>query len=588
MKTKTLDNPKKLRNYWLCQWPLVTASFLVGILYNFGALATPYFNTVLINVIEEKRAFLSVVNIVLIYIAVIVSVELCRALKRYFVRIFANRTLFMMRKNLYNNLLHMDKKEIEQVNMGDLLSRNISDVNKTVEGMRKLTTEIYDTVLLFFFYVAYMMIFDPIATLYSLIPICFAIFLAFLLRKPSAELSTQSRKIFAKMTDQTYDNFHNAMLYRLYSREEDMDRHYNQTLSEYEKKNKRFLLLQDSITPLSKIISLFGLIPIVYFGTIHVLQQDSLLVSLPLIEDQVWNAGILSGYIMTFVLMATKASNTSRLFSSVEKGLASWKKIKPYIEKSSSYDVPVTVEGNTLQLEHFTLKTHDRILMNDVTSCFQTGQIIGITGEISSGKTAFGKVFIRELDYEGSLILFGKELRDYQTNEIKGTVSYMGHNPNLLTMTLKENITYGDEKDVIPYLQMVSFEEDLNSMPEKEKTIIGNEGVRLSGGQQQRIALARTLYHQHKLIILDDPFSSIDSKTETNILSAIQELKKDCIVLLISHRLKIFPELDKVMVLHTSGEVSVGKHDDLLCSDSDYRRLFDLQQKENKENESTI
>ena len=59
-------------------------------------------------------------------------------------------------------------------------------------------------------------------------------------------------------------------------------------------------------------------------------------------------------------------------------------------------------------------------------------------------------------------------------------------------------------------------------------------------------------------------------------------------MLLISHRLKIFPELDKVMVLHTSGEVSVGKHDDLLCSDSDYRRLFDLQQKENKENESTI
>lgn len=119
-------------------------------------------------------------------------------------------------------------------------------------------------------------------------------------------------------------------------------------------------------------------------------------------------------------------------------------------------------------------------------------------------------------------------------------------------------------------------------MEEKENTIIGNEGVRLSGGQQQRIALARTLYHRRKLIILDDPFSSVDVATEKRIIQAMEAWKKDSIVILISHRLKVFPDLDRIIVLHDNGEVNIGRHEELLNQDSEYQQLFQLQNVEIK------
>lgn len=582
MKQKELKNPQRLIDYWLVQWQLIAVSFFFGILYNFGSLAAPYFNTVLINYIEAKERFASVAGIVAIFIVISLVVEFSRAVKRYTVRVFANRTLYLMRYNLYNSMLHLPQKELERINMGDLLSRNISDVNKTVEGMRKLTTEIYDTILLFFFYIGYMMIFDPIATLYSLIPIIISISLSFFLRKPLANLSVESRKQFVEVTDQTYDCFNNALLYRIYSRQKPLNERYDRTLGAYEKKNRSFLLLADSISPVGKIISLFGLIPVVYFGMIHILSQDPLLVSLPLMGDETWNAGVLSGFIMTFILMATKASNTFHLFTSMEKGMASWRKIKEQIHNPTAFSKPQSLDGDELSFDRFTLKVGDRTLMEPFSFFCRQGEAIGITGPIGSGKTAFGKVFLRQLDYEGNINLFGKELRECSEEEIIGNISYMGHQLNLLTMSIKENIAYGETKDVIPYLTAVDFIKDMQTMEEKENTIIGNEGVRLSGGQQQRIALARTLYHRRKLIILDDPFSSVDVATEKRIIQAMEAWKKDSIVILISHRLKVFPDLDRIIVLHDNGEVNIGRHEELLNQDSEYQQLFQLQNVEIK------
>ena len=119
-------------------------------------------------------------------------------------------------------------------------------------------------------------------------------------------------------------------------------------------------------------------------------------------------------------------------------------------------------------------------------------------------------------------------------------------------------------------------------MNEKENTVIGNEGVILSGGQQERIALARTLAHKKPLIVLDDPFASVDKMTEKEIISHIKEISKDSIVILISHRLSIFPELDHVLVLHGDGTYSLNSHEVLMKEDKTYQHLYLLQEKESK------
>ncbi|MCI1210182.1 MAG: ABC transporter ATP-binding protein, partial [Treponema sp.] len=104
-------------------------------------------------------------------------------------------------------------------------------------------------------------------------------------------------------------------------------------------------------------------------------------------------------------------------------------------------------------------------------------------------------------------------------------------------------------------------------------------------GQQERIALARALYHKRDLLVLDDPFSAVDKRTESLIMQNIKELCADSSVLLISHRLSLFPSFDKIVFIDQSGKVFVGTHPELMDSSSSYRALVNLQSGAAKKND---
>ena len=107
-------------------------------------------------------------------------------------------------------------------------------------------------------------------------------------------------------------------------------------------------------------------------------------------------------------------------------------------------------------------------------------------------------------------------------------------------------------------------------------TLIGSSGVRLSGGQAQRLALARTICHKKPVIILDDPFSALDKDTEKQIFKNLGEMVSDSIVMIISHRLYLFPQMNKVIWLN-DGKTEVGSHDELIEKCSEYALLYNGQ-----------
>ena len=113
-------------------------------------------------------------------------------------------------------------------------------------------------------------------------------------------------------------------------------------------------------------------------------------------------------------------------------------------------------------------------------------------------------------------------------------------------------------------------------MEQGTETVAGSGGVRLSGGQAQRLALARTLAHPRPLLILDDPFSALDRATEDTVFETLQAAAKDRIIVLISHRLYHFPELDQVVFLE-DGAAAVGTHESLLRGVPAYRALYESQ-----------
>ncbi|MGN1404675.1 MAG: ATP-binding cassette domain-containing protein, partial [Erysipelotrichaceae bacterium] len=157
-------------------------------------------------------------------------------------------------------------------------------------------------------------------------------------------------------------------------------------------------------------------------------------------------------------------------------------------------------------------------------------------------------------------------------------VGYMGHDAELFSGSIEENIKMGKEGDISEVLKAVCLDEEIKEFPDGLDTVVG-DNERLSGGQKSRLILSRTLYHKKPLMILDDPFSAVDMKTEEKVFNNMQKICSDSIVLLISHRLSLFDKLNKVIYIG-NGNVTVSKHEELLQNCSDYRQLYYAQRKE--------
>ena len=151
---------------------------------------------------------------------------------------------------------------------------------------------------------------------------------------------------------------------------------------------------------------------------------------------------------------------------------------------------------------------------------------------------------------------------------------------------MKNNVLCGSEPNAEPYLAAVALKDEVLAMENGLDTVIGSSGTRLSGGQAQRLALARTLAHPRPVLVLDDPFSALDRKTEDAVFANLQEYARDKVVFLISHRLYHFPEMRQVIFMD-GGKTTVGTHEELMASVPVYRQLFESQTGGSKHEEKT-
>ena len=550
---------------------IVTVS---GILYNAGMVAGPYFEgqmaQCLYDIIKGKKTYQNMLILAASYLAVIFLVQIMRCFKRFYVRRFANDTSRNMRHMLYNNLVNMRYEELEKEKLGSIMTKAVGDVDACVEGMRKFTTEIFDTGVVLVAYLVMLFSYDWRLAALSVSFTLAAYLIAGRLKTVVTRFSADYRKSAGRLNQVTMDRIGNALTYRVYGCDVQKDRHYEAYLADYEKRAVRANLWESTMQPLYNIISMCGIILILFFGARNVLGTGW----------TVWNIAAFTTFMSCFVKMAGKSSRAAKLFNAVQKAQVSWKRIKPlmqeYVEKSTESKIDFT-SGVSLTVRNLNVTWEDgQKVLSDIGFDVSPGQIIGITGPVACGKTTLARVLIGELAYEGSIKLGTMELSEMSDYEKSRMISYMGHQPELMSDTLEENVCLGEKKETAPYFRTVCLDEEIRKMPLREKTYAGSNGIRLSGGQQARCALARTLFHDAQILILDDPFSAVDQKTEQEIFDNLKKIAEGRTILLISHRLKLFPQMDKVLFME-KGHAAFASHEDLLRTNQIYAGLYGVQ-----------
>ena len=536
---------------------------ITGLIYNIGMIAGPWFEGQLVqtlaDILDGNKTLADMIVLAGIYVLTILFVQVMRFFKRLYVRKFANNINKEMKENLYHTILSEDVSSEES---GSFIAKAITDVDACVEGIRKFVTEVFDTGVVMVAYVVLLAVYDWRLTLIVLLFPPVAYYCAQKFKTIVTESTQAARVSSSHLNEASLDRVSNALTYRMYGEETNQNQIYETYLHDYERKQAKANILIASAEPLYQIISLVSVIFIFYFGAKNVLGQGW----------TAWNIAAFSTYLACFAKLAKKSSTAAKLFNSVQKASVSWKRIQPHLVDIPPFPCSTVANGNLLQVKDVSFGYTSDPLFKNISFQAHAGEIIGITGEVACGKTTLGKLFLNILPYEGTITLNDIPLSQYKER----TVSYLGHDPQLFSSTIGENISLGDSINYDEILKEVCLDQEIHEFDQGLDTVIGDHGVRMSGGQQERIALARALAHPAPIILLDDPFSAVDPKTEETILHDLRTKHSDSIILLISHRLAHFNELDQVIFL-SQDQTYISSHEQLLQDCDTYRSLYEAQ-----------
>ena len=604
----------RVLSYFKVEWKVLLAVTVSGLIYNLGLLAGPWFEGrmtgCLVDILNGFGQFSDMAVLAAAYVAAIAVVQISRYIKRFYVRRFANNVNRRMKEVLYGSLVRKSRASLREEGEGTVMTKAILDVDDCVEGMRKFTTEIFDTGVALAAYAGMLLFYDWHLALLCMIfpPISYitAEKMKKMVQRTGAAYKIQSGVLSAA----TLDRAQNAITYRVFGCEQERQQAYESNLDAYEKSAVKANIWSTAMPPIYRVISMTGCLFILYFGQKNVLGRGW----------RAWDIASFTTFLACFVKLSVKSSSAAKLFNAVHKAQVSWNRIKGLLgaqdkmqdsaaetkdrngQGIKQYKSALNKNGQEadaekeekrafagrktsplLQVSHLTFAYPDgKKILDDISFSAEKGQIIGITGPVACGKSTLGKVFLCEYPYDGQILLDGRELQEETAAQRTDQIGYLGHDPELFADSIAENILLGDPEDANRYLKLVCLDQEVGEMSEGVQTLVGNGGVRLSGGQAQRLALARTLCHKKPLLILDDPFSALDQTTEREVFANLKETAKDSMILLFSHRLYLFPELDQVIWMENGRTVS-GTHAELMKKVPEYAELIRAEEGERKD-----
>ena len=563
--------PDSIGAYFRAEWLPLTFVTLSGLVYNIGLLAGPWYEgklaQCLSDILQGNETAGAMAALVAAYVLVTLLVQSARFVKRFYVRRFANNINRRMKGVLYANLVRQSRSVLGKEGSGELMTKAISDVDDCAEGMRKFTTEFFDTGVALVGYVVMLLLYDWRLALMCMIFPPVSYICAQKMKKLVQRSGAAYKKAASGLRAATLDRAKNAVTYRVYGCEEAQEGRYEDALDSYERTAVRANVWQSALPPLYLVVSNLSVIFILYFGGKNVLGSGW----------RAWDIAAFTTFLSCFVKMATKSSKTAKLFNSVQRAEVSWKRIKPLMKAPEALPKLNIPDGEPLEVKgvSFAYPGCEPTFRN-LTFSAKPGDIIGLTGPVACGKSTLGRMFLCEEPYSGSIRLGGRELSGLTAREISERIGYLGHDPELWNDTVKANVLCGETADPMAALSLTAMDKEVLAMEQGVDTMVGSSGVRLSGGQAQRLALARTLAHPRPVLILDDPFSALDRPTEDVVFADLKAYAKDKIVLLISHRLYHFPEMKEILFLE-DGNITAGTHEALLSGNAAYRNLYESQ-----------
>lgn len=245
--------------------------------------------------------------------------------------------------------------------------------------------------------------------------------------------------------------------------------------------------------------------------------------------------------------------------------------------------LPLQVNKGAINLQQVDFGYHaERPILKQFNLQIPAGTKVAIVGSSGAGKSTLSRLLYRFYDINsGSIEIDGQDIRHVTLESLRRAIAIVPQDTVLFNSSIRENIAYGNpqasEEQIDRAIKMAHLEQFINSLPQGDKTLVGERGLKVSGGEKQRIAIARVLLKGSPILIFDEATSALDSNSEAAILDAMREVASGHTTLVIAHRLSTVVDADQIVVLDAGAVVEQGTHAQLLAQQGKYAQMWAMQ-----------
>ena len=519
--------------------------------------------------------FAKIGKIILFALGLYAVSALFSMIQSYIMAGVAQKVTYKIRNELTEKINKLPMKYFDKRTNGEVLSIISNDVDTLSTGLNQSITQIITSIFTIIGILVMMLSISWEMTLVSLLilPIS-AVILKKVIGK-SQKYFVKQQEYLGHVNGQVEEVYGGHNIVKVFGRENEAIKEFEKDNQELYKSGWRSQFLSGLMHPLMNFVGNVGYVAVAILGGYFAVKGRI-------------TVGNIQSFIQYNKQFTQPIGQVAQISSTIQSMLAAAERIFEFLEeKEEVEDVkkPLSTDGlkGNIKFEHVHFGYDpEKTIINDFNADVKDGQKIAIVGPTGAGKTTMVKLLMRFYDVNsGAILLDGHNIKEFKRGELRKMFGMVLQDTWLFGGTIKENIKYSKpdatDSEVIEAAKAAHVHHYIKTLSKGYDAKINEESTNISAGQKQLLTIARVILANPKILILDEATSSIDTRTEQQIQSAMDNLMKGRTSFIIAHRLSTIKNADLILVMDHGDIVEQGNHEELLAKDGFYAKLYNSQ-----------
>ncbi len=482
-----------------------------------------------------------------------------------------------IRDDLYTKLTHQSLRYYHDNKKGNILSTITNEVQEIESSLiNALQSWLKDPFIIIIYFIGLFYI-SPQLTLFTIIFLPISGLLIASITNKLKRMSYFSVDLLGKILSHTEETISGIRVIQSFAAEKYSINRFKKINKDFSANSRAMFNKKELTSPLSELLGIMVVVTLVMYGGYLLTTNQSML-----------TGSLFITYLALYSQIIQPLKNLSNSSTGVQRGIVAAEKI------FSLLDAPVKIQENknavekinfidTIELRNVSFGYETKKVISNINLTISKGKTIALVGESGSGKSTLADLISRFYDtVDGEILIDGVDIKVIKLNSLRSLLAFVSQEAVLFNDTIFNNIAFGtpdaSEEEVKQAAIIANAHSFIEQADEKYNTIIGDRGMKLSGGQRQRLTIARAVFKNAPILILDEATSSLDSESEKLVQQAIESVMKNRTSIIIAHRLSTVQHADEIIVLAKGEMVERGNHNELMRQQGYYCRLVQMQE----------